>query len=547
MKAKINRRLHVSTSALALSALCFSLSATVLSAEVDERPANVIIVFADDLGYGDLSSFGSPSIKTPHLDQMAREGVRFTDFYSTASICTPSRAALLTGCYAERVSMLDVLFPAQREGLHPDEITIAEMLKDCGYATTCIGKWHLGDYLNVLPTNQGFDSYYGIPFSNDMYMSTELKLADDVLLREGLTRSEVRPEEFQDRVPLMRDNEVIEYPCDQTTLTRRYTEKAVKFIKDHRGNPFFLYLPHAMPHIPLFTTPEFQGRSARGLYGDVVEELDWSVGEILKTLADTGLDERTLVIFISDNGPWFRRNGVGGSAGPLRGYKFQSYEGGTRVPCIMRWPGKIPAHLVCHEPAATIDLLPTIAHVADAAQPMDRVIDGKNIWSLMTGVPGAKSPHEAIYYYTEAGLEAIRQENWKLRRVRHSETLERAGRAVFRSDDLRENHRRLVRTLQEAVEDRDTRRSEELVNMILEEDGLDWKNRLALLRVVDLLQDVGEIELFDLQLDVSEEWNVARQHPETVERLLKTMDAFDRELKANIRPPLRRPQGKRQK
>ncbi|MEM9657108.1 MAG: sulfatase-like hydrolase/transferase, partial [Planctomycetota bacterium] len=202
-------------------ATCMAAAAITLRAQANDAPPNVVIIFADDLGYGDLSSYGSPSIETPCLDQMAREGVRFTDFYSTAAICTPSRAALLTGCYAERVSMLDVLIPAQREGLHPDEITIAEILKARGYATTCIGKWHLGDYPEVLPTNQGFDSYYGLPYSNDMYLSTALKLADDVLLREGLSRGDVRPEEFRDRVPLMRDNEVIEYPCDQTTLTKR--------------------------------------------------------------------------------------------------------------------------------------------------------------------------------------------------------------------------------------------------------------------------------------------------------------------------------------
>lgn len=526
------------TTALSLGVLCASLAAD--GAENTETPTNVVIIFADDLGYGDLSSYGSPSIRTPNLDQMAKEGIRFTDFYSTASICTPSRAALLTGCYAERVSMLDVLIPAQREGMHPDEITIAEMLKSRGYSTTCIGKWHLGDYLDVLPTNQGFDSYYGIPYSNDMYLSPVLKLADNILLREGLTRADVRPEEFKDRVPLMRDNEVIEYPCDQMTLTQRYTAEAVKFIKANQDKPFFLYLPHAMPHVPLFATSDFKGQSPRGLYGDVVEELDWGVGEILKALADTGLDKTTLVIFMSDNGPWFRRNGVGGSAGPLRGYKFESYEGGMRVPCIMRWPEKIPANLTCHEPAATIDLLPTIAQVADAEVPTDRVIDGKNIWPLMTGVSGATSPHEAIFYYTEAGLEAVRAGEWKLRRARHSERLEQASRAVFRSAVLREHHSDLIRALRVAIEELDAQSSERLVNRILEEDGMSWSDRLALLHLVDMLQEVGKLELFNLQQDISEEWNVASRHPEIVDDLLSQMEAFDRELKANKRQPLRR-------
>ena len=502
----------------------------------------MVIVFADDLGYGDLSSYGSPSIRTPHLDRMAREGVRFTDFYSAAAICTPSRAALLTGCYAARVSMLDVLIPGQREGLHPDEVTIADMLRERGYATACIGKWHLGDYAEVLPTRQGFDSYYGIPFSNDMFMSPTLKLADDVLLREGLTREEVRPVEFQDMVPLMRGDEVIEYPCDQTTLTQRYTHEAMEFIRENRDKPFFLYLPHAMPHVPLFTSVDFEGVSERGLYGDVVEELDWSVGEILETLSDLGLDERTLVVFTSDNGPWFLDDGRGGSAGPLRGYKFQTYEGGVRVPCIMRWPGKIPAGVVRHEVAGTIDLLPTIAEITGARAPNDRVIDGRSIWKLISGEPGAESPHEAFFYYTENGLEAVRQGKWKLR-TGASRPLERASERVFDSDYLRENHRALIRTLLEAVEGRARDRSEELASRILREEGLDLENRLALLRLVELLRDTERVELFNLQHDVSEEWNVASEHPEIVRRLTKTMEDFDREMRANTRPPLRRARG----
>ena len=538
MQTKVTRLQFLRSSIIVFGALNILLLVLVATACAEEQPANIVIIFADDLGYGDLSSYGSPSTKTPHLDQMACEGMRFTDFYSAASICTPSRAALMTGCYAGRVGLLDVLFPGQPEGLHPEEITIADMLKKRGYATTCIGKWHLGDHPEMLPTKHGFDSYYGIPFSNDMYMSPELKLAQDVHLREGLTLKDVRPEEFQDRVPLMRDDEVIEYPCDQTTLTRRYTQEAVKFIKRNHDKPFFLYLPHSMPHVPLFASTDFQGRSDRGLYGDVIEELDWSVGEILKTLKEMGLDERTLVVFTSDNGPWFLDNGRGGSAGPLRGYKFQSYEGGMRVPCIMRWPGQIPAETRCSEVVGTIDLLPTIATIAQAEMPTDRVIDGKSIWNLMSGQPGARSPHDAFFYCGQTGPEAIRCGKWKLRR-QGSVPLEEASEEVFDSDHLRGRHRRLLRTLKEVVEDRAVDRAEEMVNMIVQEEGLDWQDRLALLRVVDLLQDAEEVELFNLQLDVSEEWNVAEQHPDIVRRLTQTMEEFDRELRAKSRPPLR--------
>jgi len=341
--------------------LCLFIASCLVNVLFSKSP-NFIIIFTDDQGFEDIGCFGSPKIKTPHLDKLAAEGRKFTSFYSANSVCSPSRASLLTGCYPVRVSIPGVLFPRHEIGLNPDEITIADLLKSKGYATSCIGKWHIGHKPKFLPTRQGFDSYYGIPYSNDMTIDPEANLAADIKLREGFTLDRIRNEKpKKDFVPLMRNEEVIEYPCDQTTLTKRYTEEAVKFIEENKNKPFFLYLPHTMPHIPLFASEKFKGKSERGLYGDTIEEIDWSVGEIMKSLRDNNLDENTLVIYTSDNGPWKLKGGRGGSAHPLRGFKFQTYEGGMRVPCIMHWKGKVLAGSSCDEIAATIDLLPTIA------------------------------------------------------------------------------------------------------------------------------------------------------------------------------------------
>jgi arylsulfatase A-like enzyme len=383
----------------------------VTAAARGERPPNIVLIFTDDQGYQDVGCFGAPKIKTPNLDRMADEGTRFTDFYVGAPVCSASRAALLTGCYCARVSVTGVLFPRHRQGLNPDEITIAEVLKSRGYSTACIGKWHLGHHPEFLPTSQGFDSYFGIPYSNDMTIDPQMRLAEDIVLREGMTEERLRTDKPRKNwVPLMRNEQVVEYPCDQTTLTRRYTEEASRFIRENKDGPFFLYLPHTMPHIPLFVTDEFRGKSQGGLYGDVIEEIDWSVGEILKTLTETGVDDNTLVVFTSDNGPWLSVGDRGGCALPLRDGKFTTYEGGMRLPCIVRFPGRVPAGAVCSEVAATIDLLPTFAQLAGAQVPDDRVIDGKNIWPLMAGEAGAKSPHQ-VYFFR--GM-AVRQGNWKL-------------------------------------------------------------------------------------------------------------------------------------
>ena len=405
--------------------LCLIISSCLVNSLFSKSP-NFIIIFTDDQGFEDIGCFGSPKIKTPNLDKLASEGRKFTSFYSANSVCSPSRASLLTGCYPVRISIPGVLFPRHEIGLNPDEITIADLLKSKGYATSCIGKWHIGHKPKFLPTRQGFDSYYGIPYSNDMTIDPEANLAADIKLREGFTLDRIRNEKpKKDFVPLMRNEEVIEYPCDQTTLTKRYTEEAVKFIEENKNKPFFLYLPHTMPHIPLFVSEKFKGKSERGLYGDTIEEIDWSVGEIMKSLRDNNLDENTLVIYTSDNGPWKLKGGRGGSAHPLRGFKFQTYEGGMRVPCIMHWKGKVPAGSSCDEIAATIDLLPTIAGLSGAEMPNDRTIDGKDIWPLIAGKKGAQTPHEIYFFYKGNKLESARQGKWKLRRSgKNSQTVE---------------------------------------------------------------------------------------------------------------------------
>ncbi len=371
------------------------MSAKYLRASNKSKP-NFVIIFCDDLGYGDIGCFGSQKHRTPNIDRMAAEGRKFTDFYVTSGVCTPSRSSLMTGCYPQRVGMHSsdrnecVLFPVAKQGLNPDEITIAEVLKKQGYATACVGKWHLGDQPPFLPTNQGFDYYYGIPYSNDM----------------GQRQRKPNPP-----LPLVRNTTVIEAPADQTTLTKRYTQQVTRFITQNKDNPFFVYLPHTMPHNPVNSSPRFKGKSANKGYGDAVEEIDWSTGQILKCLKDNNLDQNTLVIFTSDNGAASR---WGGSNKPLSGFKGSTAEGGMREPCVMRWPGRIPAGTVCNELATTMDLLPTFATLAGTTTPTDRIIDGKDITDLILARKGAKSPHEAFYYYQMEQLQAVRSGPWKL-------------------------------------------------------------------------------------------------------------------------------------
>lgn len=422
----------------------------------NQRKPNVIIIFTDDQGYNDVGCFGSPLIATPNLDQMANEGMRFTDFYSASSVCSPSRAALLTGCYPQRVGVPKVLWPESETGLSKDEITIADMLKTQGYATECIGKWHVGDKPEHLPTSQGFDRYYGIPYSNDMSINRSFKLSDTIVYNEGMNLDSLKEVKWRGgKVPLLRQDEVIEYPVNQNTLTQRYTREAIKFIREKKDSSFFLYMAHTMPHIPLHASAAFKGKSKRGLYGDAIEEIDWSVGQVLKTLKELGLDENTLVVFTSDNGPWHLENGNGGSAFPLRGYKFSSYEGGFREPMIVHWKGKIPAGSECSEVASTIDLLPTIAHFAGAPLP-EKTIDGKNIWPLLSGEPEAKSPHEFFYYYKDTTLEAVRYGDWKFREVDNTPELFNLKEDISESKNVAVENPDMVEMLRQKIREFDT-------------------------------------------------------------------------------------------
>lgn len=418
---------------------------------------NIILIFADDLGYGDLSCYGHPLIRTEHLDQMADEGIRLTSFYVAAPSCTPSRAALMTGRYPLRSGLPYVIFPKEDKGLPASEITMAEALKGSGYRTMCIGKWHLGQTREeFFPTSQGFDSYYGMITSNDMKRPF---VETDVPLR------------------LYRDTEPVEeFPVEQTTLTSRYTAEAVKFIKDAGEKPFFLYLAHSMPHTPLSASPAFKGKSAGGLYGDVIEELDWSVGEVLKALKESGVDQQTIVIFTSDNGPWqympdrmYQEGYVqpwdAGSAGPLKGAKGSSYEGGFRVPCIIRWPAAIPAGQVTPQVATSMDLLPTLVGAAGGTVPQDREIDGVDILALLQGDRTFQRGKD-FFYFEGKNFDGIRSGDWKLRIAPY------AGHGVPRNDAL-------------------------------------------------------EPELYNLATDPGELYNRAAQHPEIVEALKEKMRNFD--------------------
>ncbi len=426
-------------------ALALGLGLSVRAA--DSPKPNVVLIYADDLGYGDLGCFGSKTIATPHLDRMAREGLRFTSFYVAQAVCSASRTALLTGCYPNRLGILGALNPDSKIGISDSETTLAQVFKTRGYATMIIGKWHLGHHPPFLPTRHGFDRYFGIPYSNDMGPG---------------------PKNDFPLVPLFENERIIERNPDMRQITTRYTEQAVAFLEANRDKPFFLYVPHTMPHVPLGVSDKFAGKSASGLYGDVIEEIDWSTGRILETLKRLGLDERTLVLFTSDNGPWLVQGNHGGSAGPLREGKTTAFEGGVREPAIARWPGHVPAGTTTTEPVMTIDILPTLAHLIGAEVPREHKIDGLDVTPILTGQPGAHCPHESLWFYWSNELHAIRAGRWKLHFPHPYPTVEPVDESRTR-----------FKTVPTHI----------------------------------------ELSLFDLETDVGETTNVAADHPDVVEKL----------------------------
>lgn len=442
-----------------VSLFLFALSPSLFAA-----PPNVVIIFIDDLGYADIGPFGATKQKTPNLDRMAKEGMKLTSFYA-APVCSVSRAQLMTGCYGARISVPGVYGPGNKNGLNPAEFTIAERMKEQGYATQCVGKWHIGDQPEFLPTNQGFDHYFGIPYSNDMQRTSKD------------TGAKV--------VPLLRDDKVAELLTDeqQSRIVERYTEEAVGFIRTNKEKPFFLYFPHTAVHTPIWPGEAFRGKSQNGRFGDWVEEVDWSVGRVLDTLRELKLDENTLVLFTSDNGPWLIKGADGGSALPLRGGKGSTWEGGVRVPTVAWWPGKIAPGSVCDTVAGTIDMLPTCVSLAGGKVPAEPVIDGRDISALLLGKT-TEPQRDAHYYFSSYTLQAVRQGPWKLSIATQNETMGRDA-----ATDAKINPR-----------------------------------------------------LYNLDEEIGEQTNLADQHPEIVAKLTALADRMSAEL-GGKEPKSRRPAG----
>ena len=433
-----------------------------------ENKPNFILIFTDDMGFADLGCYGAKGYQTPHLDQMAAEGIKFTDFYVASSVCSPSRAALMTGCYSQNVGLSEVLDSWAETGISSEETTLAEIFKTQGYNTAIYGKWHLGHHPEFLPTRHGFDEFFGIPYSNDIWPFHPTK-----------------PNLFPD-LPLFENEKILEYNSDQTKFTTQFTERSIGFIKKNKDNPFFIYLAHVMPHVPLFVSDKYEGKSEIGIYGDVIMEIDWSVGQILKTLKEEGLDDNTFIMFTSDNGPWLSYGDHGGSAGPLRNGKTTTFEGGLRVPCIMRWPGKIPSGIVCGEIATSMDILPTFANLINAPLP-EKQIDGKDIWPLISNQTGAVSPHEAFFYYDVWKLDAVRSGRWKLHLPRKYYTVVEPGSG-----------------------------------------GMPGPSNWSYIN----------LSLFDLENDIGEQHDLSFEHPEIVDRLLAyaqkaRLELGDAELKVD--------------
>lgn len=468
------KRQRVRVFGLILLAIVAFKSESVRGESTSDRP-NFVIIFADDQGYGDLGCFGSTKIKTPNIDRIAKEGRRFTNFMVASPVCTPSRAALLTGCYPKRVGLHQhVLFPNSTKGLNPDEVTIADHLKTLGYATACFGKWHLGHYPETLPRQQGFDTYLGIPYSNDMNHPDNKgkpRIPSDDLWRDQETAV------THWNTPLVENEEIVELPVDQRTVTRRYTDRAIEFITENKEKPFFLYLPHSMPHIPLYVPEDAYDPDPQNAYTCVIQHIDAEVGRLMETIRELGLSENTYVIYTSDNGPWLQFKNHGGSAGPLRAGKGTTFEGGQRVPCVMWGPGRIPAGTTCDQLMGTIDILPTIAALTNSTLSTDRIIDGMDLSHLLLGSEGEKSREEFVHYTSQGELEGIRQGKWKL---------------LVKAPPANRNNR---------------------------------QNQNA----------KPEVLLFDLSNDLGEQQNLAESHPEVVKKLTDRMRELDDEITRNAR------------
>ena len=465
--------------------LLFPLSiCTVLFFCINETQAsdpNFVIIFADDQGYGDLSCFGSETIQTPNVDRLAEEGRKFTSFMVASPVCTPSRAALLTGCYPKRVGMHQhVLFPTSTKGLNPSEHTIADHLKSQGYATACFGKWHLGHHPEVLPTSNGFDTYLGIPYSNDMNHPDNKGKPQGGPAGMDILWKDPESTLTKWKTPLIKNEEIIELPVDQRTVTRRYTQSAIDFIKKHRDESFFVYLPHSMPHIPLYVPDDVRDPNPLNAYINVIEHIDSEVGRLLNTLDELKLSDNTYVIYTTDNGPWLPFKHHGGSAGPLREGKGTTFEGGQRVPCLIRGPG-IPAGTVCNELTGTIDVLPTIAALTNKPLPKQNKIDGMDVSKLWMGETEQSPRNEFVHYTSQGNLEGLRQDNWKL---------------LVKKPKQRRNQ----------------------------------KNPTA-------AKLKAQVMLFDLSKDIGEQNNLASQHPEIVDRLQQRMKQLDDEITMNARRP----------
>lgn len=465
---------------LFLFSLTLAFTLTPLSLQAAKDKPNFIIIFTDDQGYGDLGCFGSTKIKTPNIDRMAKEGRRFTNFMVASPVCTPSRAALLTGCYPKRVGMHQhVLFPSSTKGLNPTEHTIADHLKSQGYATAAFGKWHLGHHPETLPQKNGFDTYFGIPYSNDMNHPDNK--GKPLGRSPGMDALWKDPESTLTKwnTPLMENEKIVELPVDQRTVTRRYTQKAIDFITTNQKNPFFVYLPHSMPHIPLYVPDDVRDPNPLNAYTNTIEHIDAEVGRLMDKVRELGLSKNTYVIYTTDNGPWLPFKHHGGSAGPLRDGKGSTFEGGQRVPCVMWAPGRIPAGTECHELMGTIDLLPTIAALTGTSLPADQKIDGLNASALLA--KDAKSPRNEFLYYTSRGdIQGLRQGKWKLL-VKKKKKPRNAGK--------------------------------------------NWK------------APAPEILLFDLIADMGEKNNLAKENLKKVKDLTARMDELDAEITKNARTP----------